>query len=113
MLVDGLASDESVFVEVYARVTPIKGAGFHRVASDILKLRLIKEQHPNAQAFIAFASVEAAESITGWRRAAADSAGIRLVVAELPEATRGILLAAQTRQRMVNVPPTEPIGEQP
>jgi hypothetical protein len=54
---------------------------------------------------IAFASPTAADSVRGWLRGAAATAGIRLVGAVLPDQLRDDLLAAQARQRMVNPPP--------
>jgi hypothetical protein len=63
--VNGVAEDESVFVEVFARHGRLKGAQFHRVDRDALKLITLARDRPEPRLIIAFADREAAACVTG------------------------------------------------
>ena len=67
---DGAAADESVLVEVFARIGKLKGAAsFTKVSTDTLKLIASKASSSNVRLVLAFADQEAAESVVGWRAA--------------------------------------------
>ena len=96
VVVDGSSRDGNppVFVEVYARASAIKGSGFHKIAREILKLRLLRELYPEAILVIALASEEPA----------GETAGIQIIAAKLSEEDVENLRSAQRRQRMTNEP---------
>lgn len=103
--VDARAPDSSVFVEAYARQGPLKGAQLKKIGQDILKLALLQREaaFSGSRAIIAFASEEARDSVRGWLRRAADAFGVQLLVVPIPEDLRNEILAAQSRQMMVNI----------
>lgn len=96
--VDGVDPARTTFVEAFARQGALKGGQRKKVAQDILKLSLIKADHPTARAVIAFACPDARKSITGWVAHAAAKHGIELIVVDLEPETRERILAAQKRQ---------------
>jgi hypothetical protein len=97
--VDGVDADRSVFVEVFAHVGRLKGGQRHKVSNDALKLITLGREHPNARLVIAFADAEAAAFVIGrsWLAVALRSAGIEVVVADIDDALRDELRAAQKR----------------
>ncbi|MCL2594440.1 MAG: hypothetical protein FWD83_02805 [Promicromonosporaceae bacterium] len=103
--VDARSADDRLLVEVYARQGALKPGQRNKVAKDILKLALLRQQPEFAEsrAIIAFASQEARDSITGWIADAANQFGIELLVVEIPEELRAELLTAQARQAMTNI----------
>ena len=102
--VDGVDPDQNVFVEVFARQGKLKGAQFHKVARDALKLITIARDRPDARIAIAFGSHEAADCVRNrsWLSEALTTWNIRVIVVELEEAVRDSILAAQARQIMIN-----------
>ena len=102
--VDGVAPDESVLVEVFAHQGRLKGAQFHKVARDALKLITLKRTRPEARLVLAFADPDAAACVTGtsWLAEALGAWDVTVLVAELEDDTRASLRAAQVRQVMVN-----------
>lgn len=102
--VDGVAEDESVFVEVFAHQGTLKGAQFHKVARDALKLITLARDRHNARLIIAFGDEEAAQSVTAgsWLAEALRTWGVEIFVVQLEDSVRQGLRAAQTRQVMVN-----------
>ena len=102
--VDGVAHDESIFVEVFARQGRLKGAQFHKVARDALKLITLARDRPGARLIIAFGDETAAACVTrgSWLAEALRSWGIEVFVVDLEDAVRDGLRAAQVRQVMVN-----------
>jgi hypothetical protein len=110
---DGVATDESVFVEVFAHIGKLKGGQRHKVSTDALKLLAIRESRPNARLILAFADEAAAASVSGWRAATLKANGIEIRVVSLPAEDRAKIEAAQVRQKMVNLPAesVEPEGE--
>lgn len=99
---DGAALDNSVFVEVFAHIGPLKGGQKHKVSTDALKLLAIREVHPKARLILAFADEEAARSVSGWKAATLETNKIEIRVVELDPEDRAKIEAAQARQRMVN-----------
>jgi len=97
--VDGVDEDRSVFVEVFAHVGRLKGGQRHKVSNDALKLITLGREHPNARLVVAFADAEAAAFVIGrsWLAVALRSAGIEVVVADIDNALRDDLRAAQKR----------------
>jgi hypothetical protein len=102
--VDGVADDHSVLVEVFARQGRLKGAQFHKVARDALKLITLGRVYPDARLILAFGDQEAANCVTAksWLAEALRTWGVDVVVVELDDDVRDGLRAAQTRQVMVN-----------
>jgi hypothetical protein len=116
-MVDGAAGDPpEVLVEAYARIGPLKGGNFHKVARDALKLLTVRElAAPDARLILLFADEAAAASIgpRSWLRKAFDEHAIEVHVADIDDALRDTILQAQARQRMVNPPPPEePLEEE-
>lgn len=110
---DGVAADESVFLEVFAHIGKLKGGQRHKVSTDALKLLAIRETHPNARLILAFADEAAAASVSGWRAETLRANGIEIHVLSLSAEDRARIEAAQARQKMVNPPAesAEPGGE--
>lgn len=96
---DGVDADRSVFVEVYARQGKLVGGQLKKVAQDILKFSILRRDFPDADLVLAFASIEAMDSIRGWLRVAAERHRIRFEHVPLPEDLVVGILAAQDRQR--------------
>lgn len=109
--VDGADEDGTTFVEIFARQGRLKGAQFHKVARDALKLITIARSRESTTLAIGFGSGEAAASVSGksWLAEALRTWGIRVIVVELDDAVRDALLVAQARQIMVN-PDLPPAG---
>jgi hypothetical protein len=87
-------------------VGKLHGAQKKKVAHDILKLDTIRKVHPawkDAKLVIAFASREAKDSIGGWLQVAANERKIILLNVEIEDDLRDRLIAAQEKQKMVNV----------
>jgi hypothetical protein len=104
--VDAVAVDESVLVEAFAHIGPMKGGQKRKVALDTLKLRTVADSRDNpTRLVLAFADQEAVDSIRGWLRYAIDAAGVETVVVPISDATREKLIAAQAKATMVNVNP--------
>lgn len=103
---DGVAPDDSVFVEVFARIGPFKSGQLRKVATDALKLIALQDSHPTATFVLAFADQAAADSLAGWQLAVLERHGIQRIVVTLPAALRQKLLAAQASQRLgMETPP--------
>jgi hypothetical protein len=104
--VDGVSSDESVLVEVFARQGRLKGGQFHKVARDALKLITLKRTRPTAQLVLAFGDPDAAACVTGasWLAEALRVWSITVLVVALHDDVRAGLRAAQDRQVMVSPP---------
>lgn len=107
--VDGVDADRRTFVEVFARQGALKGAQFHKVARDALKLITVGREYEAPTLAIAFGSSEAAACVSGqsWLSEALTTWDIKVVVVELDDAVRDEVLAAQARQIMVNAKPVE------
>jgi hypothetical protein len=65
--IDGVADDESVFVEVFAHQGPLKSGQLHKVARDALKLITLARTRDDPRLIIAFGDAEAARYVTGRR----------------------------------------------
>ena len=102
--VDGVASDTSVLVELFAHQGSMKGGQILKVARDALKLITLRRDHPGARLILGFADHVAAASVTGasWLAEALRTWEIEVLVTELDGGTREALHAAQARQVMVN-----------
>jgi hypothetical protein len=109
-VVDGVAADRSAFVEIFARQGALKGAQKHKVATDALKLVTIRRSWPTARLVIAFADETAANyATTGtWMAEALAAWDVEVFVAEIDDAVRDGIRAAQIRQKMVNPEATPP-----
>ena len=103
---DGVDPDRRIVVEVYARVGSLKSAQLHKVKADLLKLAYLRKKlGPDWRAILCFGSKEAAAFMLGtsWAAAAAAEFGVEVMIQELPADQRANVVAAQERQRMVNV----------
>ena len=100
--VNGVGPNESVLVEIFVHVGPLKGGQRHKIQGDVLKLATLAKTHPASRLILAFADHEAADAVRGWLAYATSVWGIERRVAALPEKVRAGLIAAQERQRMVN-----------
>lgn len=99
---DGVAGDDSIFVEVFAHIGKLRGGQMHKVSTDALKLLAIRDVHPAARLILAFADRAAAESVSGWKAETLAANGIELRTVDLDPAERATIEAAQMRQKMVN-----------
>jgi hypothetical protein len=95
---DGAAPDNSVFVEVLARIGKLKGGQERKVSMDALKLLGLREFHPKARLFLAFVDQQAADSIVGWKAALLERQGIERRVVEIDPRYRALISEAQARQ---------------
>jgi hypothetical protein len=96
-----------VLVEIFAHQGRLKGAQFHKVARDALKLITLRRSRPSARLIIAFGDPDAAGCVTGasWLAEALSTWEIEVLVVNLDDTVRAGLREAQVRQLMVN-PPT-------
>ncbi|SEA98464.1 hypothetical protein [Alkalimonas amylolytica] len=102
---DAIDLQNKVVVEVYARVGAVKGAQLHKIKGDVLKLALIgKELGSDWRKIMCFASDSAAGYVQGksWVAEAAKVFGIEIHVVALSSELQAKVMAAQTRQKMVN-----------
>ena len=103
--VDGVAEDESVFVEIFAHQGQLKGGQRHKIAGDALKLITIaRERTPPPTLILAFGDPDILRFFGGksWLAAAINAWGIKIVVADLDVSAQDEIRLAQTRQKMVN-----------
>lgn len=96
---DGVSEDESIFVEVFARIGRLRGAQLHKISTDVLKLITVASTRPQARLVLAFADQEAADSVVGWRAAVLKRHGISKLVVKLDEGQRREILEAQAAQK--------------
>lgn len=109
--VDGAASDESVLVEVFAHQGRLKGAQFHKVARDALKLITLGRDRPGSRLIIAFGDSAALACVNAksWLAESLRVWGVEVLTVDLDEEVRAGLRSAQARQIMVNpVPASRP-----
>jgi hypothetical protein len=102
--VDGVAPDESVLVEVFAHQGRLKGAQFHKVARDALKLITLRRSRNDSRLILAFGDADAAACVSGnsWLAEALRTWGIEVLDVDLDDEVRTGLRVAQARQVMVN-----------
>jgi hypothetical protein len=102
--VNGVAPDESVLVEIFAHQGRLKGAQFHKVAQDALKLITLKRSRSDCRLIIAFGDPDAAACVSAgsWLAEALRTWEIEVFVADLDDDVRAGLRCAQDRQVMVN-----------
>ncbi len=102
--VDGAASDNSIFVEVFARQGALKGGQQKKVSQDALKLITIARAHPDGRLVLAFADGEAAVYAAPgtWVSEALATWGVTVLVVEIDDQLRADIKDAQVRQIMVN-----------
>ncbi len=109
--VDGVATDESVLVEIFAHQGPLKGGQLHKVARDALKLITLARSQERSRLIIAFGDSDAAACVSGasWLAEALRVWHVEVLVLVLDDDVRAGLRAAQARQVMVN--PLRPGGD--
>jgi hypothetical protein len=93
----------AIIAGVFARQGTLKAGQKHKLMSDAIKLVALGRLHPGATLILVLTDDDAAEGIRrGWRGAALDTLGIEVRTLPLPADVAARVLAAQTRQRMVN-----------
>ena len=104
----GVATDESVLVEVFAHKGQLKRGQRHKIAGDALKLITSRERKAPPRLGLAFADPQITNFFAGtsWLAAAVNAWEIEVIVAELDDAVREGIRAAQARQVMVNPSPS-------
>jgi hypothetical protein len=102
--VDGVAADESVLVEIFARQGKLKPGQQKKVALDAFKLVTLGRSRPGAELILAFADAEAAAYPrgAGWLAEALKTWKVRVLVVDLDETERAKIRAAQLLQEMRN-----------
>lgn len=102
--VDGVAPDESVLVEVFARQGALKGGQRGKIARDTLKLITLGQHRPAARLILALADEAAAKPLKGksWLAEALATFEIEVLLVSLDAEVRAGIRAAQVRQVMVN-----------
>lgn len=110
MYPDGRAADNSVFVEVFSHVGPLKSGQRNKISTDLLKLVALGERYPNARLVLAFVDQSAADSVVGWRAAILEGHRIEKVVVELSKVEKLEITAVQAVQKMVNPDDSDPGG---
>lgn len=102
---DARSEDGKFAIEAYARQGTLKGGQLKKIAQDVLKLALLRQEpdHVDVRPIIVFASEEARSSITGWVKRAADVFGVELHVVDIDADLRATIVATQGQQKMVNV----------
>ena len=98
---DGASDDPPILVEAWAHQGPPKSAQKMKVVNDAFKLLAVRHLVPEGTRLILLLADEAAARpfrAGTWRSAAMREAGIEVMVAELPDAVRARLRAAQERQ---------------
>jgi hypothetical protein len=108
--IDGVATDDSIFVEVFARQGFLKGGQQKKVSQDALKLVTIARDHPDARLVLAFADADAATYAARgtWVSEALATWGVTVLVVDIEEQLRADIKEAQVRQIMVNPSVTSP-----
>ena len=103
--IDGVNHQHRVLCEIYSRVGKLKGSQPDKLASDVLKLLTVERVLGGKwRKVICFADSQAAKCVQGksWLALATRQAEFDVVVVELSDSERNIILAAQNRQIMVN-----------
>lgn len=105
--VDGVAANESVLVEVFARQGGLKGGQRGKIARDALKLITLGQHRPGARLILALADEAAAKPLTAksWLADALATFKVEVLVVELDSDVRAGIRDAQIRQVMVNTGP--------
>lgn len=99
--IDGFSQAPPVLVEASARQGLPRGAQFHKIASDALKLHAADVSLGlDARKILLFADESAATPFRGntWRGAAIASLGVEVIVIDIPSELREQIRAAQRRQ---------------
>lgn len=102
---DGLDENKKTACEIYARVGKLKGSQPDKVASDLLKMELVERLKGGKwRKIFCFVDPQAAKLLLGksWLAVVVKTLNVEIHVTPLGEAEREKLIAAQTRQVMVN-----------
>jgi len=103
--VDGINRDRRFICEIYSRIGKLQAAQVEKVASDILKLGVLERALGGTwRKAMCFADETAANVLRNrsWLAKASKDLGVEVIVLSLPDSVRKAVLAAQTRQIMVN-----------
>lgn len=104
---DGVDEQRTHCVEIYACIGTLKGAQLKKVATDVLKLLLVKESVPigglSPLCVLVFASEAAEGSVRGWVREAIRTHDTQVRVIEPSRETQIRVREAQAAQVMVRI----------
>ncbi|MCC7483914.1 MAG: hypothetical protein IT529_02895 [Burkholderiales bacterium] len=103
--VDGINRERRFICEIYSRIGKLQAAQVEKVASDVLKLGVLERALGGAwRKAMCFADKTAANVLRNksWLAKASKDLGVEVIVLSLPDTVRSAVLAAQTRQVMVN-----------
>jgi hypothetical protein len=103
--VDGINRERRFICEIYSRIGKLQAAQVEKVASDVLKLGVLERALGGTwRKAMCFADETAANVLRNrsWLAKASKDLGVEVIVLSLPDAVRKAVLAAQTRQIMVN-----------
>ncbi len=102
---DGLDEEHNAVCEVYARIGELKGSQPDKIASDILKMHFYEIfKGGRVRKIMCFSDAAASRKLMGrsWLAGAAKALGVEIQIIELPTEIRERVIAAQSRQKMVN-----------
>jgi hypothetical protein len=93
-----------VLVEIFAHQGRLRGAQFHKVARDALKLITLRRVYPDSRLIIAFANADAARHVEAesWLAEALRVWEVEVLTVELGNEIRAGIRLAQRRQVMIN-----------
>lgn len=106
---DGLDENNKVLCEIYAHIGKPKGSQPDKVASDLLKMKLVEQTKGGSwKKNLCFVDDETAKHFQGksWLAECIKQMEVKIHVVTLPEEVMRNLLAVQSRQKMVNKPST-------
>ena len=99
---DGYSENPPVLCEIYSRIGKLKAAQKNKINKDILKMLLIEKiKRKKFRKIIAFADETATASFAGgesWYSKLKDYFNIEIIIVEISQSLKEILLEAQKRQ---------------
>jgi len=100
---------KKVLCEIYAHIGKPKGSQPYKVASDLLKMKLVEHTKGGSwRKYLCFVDDETAKHFQGksWLAECIKQMGVEIHVVKLSKKVKTNLLAVQLRQKMVNKPGT-------
>lgn len=104
--IGGFHKDPNVLCEASAHIGKMGGSQPHKVMNDAMKMLFVEKfSNTKFRKILAFADLGAARSFkeNSWRSKCLKEYGIEVLVIEIPEEIRNIVIDAQYRQKMVNI----------
>ncbi|WP_168582988.1 hypothetical protein [Gephyromycinifex aptenodytis] len=78
--IDGVARDESIFVEAHALSAPIRDIDLAVIAQDVFKLSLVKNMHPQARVVVLLADEQVRALVTSRLARVPCAASVEFIV---------------------------------